>query len=94
MLALAREVGARLEVGALNNLAVLAFHQESDPPRARRLLEEARRVAEEAGLEELLVETECTLADVMTYGAGAFEHSALSPGRLWPRLGPWKSART
>jgi tetratricopeptide (TPR) repeat protein len=76
MLALAREVGeARLEVGALNNLAVLAFHQESDPPRARRLLEEARRVAEEAELEELLVETECTLADVMTYGAGEFEHS-------------------
>ena len=36
MLALAREVGeARLEVGALNNLAVLAFHQESDPPRAK-----------------------------------------------------------
>jgi DNA-binding SARP family transcriptional activator/tetratricopeptide (TPR) repeat protein len=79
MLALAREVGeARLEVGALNNLAVLAFHQESDPPRARRLLEEARGVAEEAELEEWLVETECTLADVMTYGAGAFEHS----GRL------------
>ena len=79
MLALAREVEeARLEVGALNNLAVLAFHQESDPPRARRLLEEARGVAEEAELEEWLVETECTLADVMTYGAGAFEHS----GRL------------
>ena len=79
MLDLAREVEeARLEVGALNNLAVLAFHQESDPPRARRLLEEARGVAEEAELEEWLVETECTLADVMTYGAGAFEHS----GRL------------
>jgi tetratricopeptide (TPR) repeat protein len=79
MLALAREVEeARLEVGALNNLAVLAFHQESDPPRARRLLEEARGVAEGAELEEWLVETECTLADVMTYGAGAFEHS----GRL------------
>jgi DNA-binding SARP family transcriptional activator/tetratricopeptide (TPR) repeat protein len=79
MLALAREVEeARLEVGALNNLAVLAFHQESDPPRARRLLEEARGAAEEAELEEWLVETECTLADVMTYGAGAFEHS----GRL------------
>jgi tetratricopeptide (TPR) repeat protein len=79
MLALAREVeGARLKVGALNNLAVLAFHQESDPPRARRLLEEARGVAEEAELEECLVETQCTLADVMTYGAGAFEHS----GRL------------
>jgi DNA-binding SARP family transcriptional activator/tetratricopeptide (TPR) repeat protein len=79
MLALAREVGeARLEVGALNNLAVLAFHQESDPPRARRLLDEASGVAEEAELEEWLVETECTLADVMTYGAGAFEHS----GRL------------
>jgi predicted ATPase len=79
MLAIAREVEeARLEVGALNNLAVLAFRQESDPPRARRLLEEARGVAKEAELEEWLVETECTLADVMTYGAGAFEHS----GRL------------
>ena len=79
MLALAREVEeARLEVGALNNLAVLAFHQESDIPKARRLLEEAGAVAEEAELEEWLVETECTLADVMTYGAGAFEHS----GRL------------
>jgi tetratricopeptide (TPR) repeat protein len=78
MLALAREVGeARLEVGALNNLAVLAFHQEFDPARARRLLEEARGVAEETELEEWLVETECTLADVMTYGAGAFEHSGL-----------------
>jgi tetratricopeptide (TPR) repeat protein len=76
MLTLAREVGeARLEVGAHNNLAVLAFHQESDPPRARRLLEDARRVAEEAGLEELLVEIECTLVDVMTYGVGEFEHS-------------------
>ena len=76
MLALAREVEeARLEVGAINNLAVLAFHQESDPPRARRLLEDARRVAEEGELEELLVEIECTLADVMTYGAGEFEHS-------------------
>ena len=76
MLALAREVDeARLEVGALNNLAVLAFHQESDPPRARRILEDARRVAEEANIEELLVEIECTLADVMTYGAGEFEHS-------------------
>jgi hypothetical protein len=62
-------------VGARNNLAVLAFHQESDPPRARRLLKDARRVAEEAGLEELLVEIECTLAEVMTYRAGEFEHS-------------------
>jgi DNA-binding SARP family transcriptional activator/predicted ATPase len=76
MLALAREVKeARLEVGALNNLAVLAFHRESDASGARMLLEEARGVAEEAELEEWLVETECTLADVMTYGAGAFEHS-------------------
>jgi DNA-binding SARP family transcriptional activator len=79
MLDFSREVGeARLEVGALNNLAILAFHQESDPPRARRLLEDARRVAEETGLREALVETECNLADVMTYGAGEFEHS----GRL------------
>jgi DNA-binding SARP family transcriptional activator len=79
MLALAREVEeARLEVGALNNLAVLAFHRESDLPRAWSLLEEARGMAEEAELEEWLVETECTLADVMTYGAGEFERS----GRL------------
>ena len=35
-------------------------------------------MAEEAELEELLVETECTLADVMTYGAGEFEHSGRS----------------
>ena len=82
MLALAREVGeARLEVGARNNLAVLAFHQESDPPRARRLLEDAIRVAEEAGLEELLVEIECTLAEVMTYGTGEFEHSGALAGK-------------
>ncbi len=82
MLALAREVGeARLEVGARNNLAVLAFHQESDPPRARRLLEDAIRVAKEAGLEELLVEIECTLAEVMTYGTGEFEHSGALAGK-------------
>ena len=45
-------------------------------------------MAEEARLEELLVETECTLADVMTYGAGNSSTRPLSPGRPWPRLGP------
>jgi tetratricopeptide (TPR) repeat protein len=46
MLTFAREVGeARLEVVALNNLAILAFHQEADPPKAKALLEEARRQA-------------------------------------------------
>jgi DNA-binding SARP family transcriptional activator/tetratricopeptide (TPR) repeat protein len=75
MLALAREVEeARLEVIALNNLAILSFpQQESDPPRARRLLEEARGVAEEAGLEEALVETECNLVDLMSFWAGEYE---------------------
>jgi tetratricopeptide (TPR) repeat protein len=76
MLALAQEVGeARLEVVALNHLAILAFHQEACPPRAKVLLEEARRVAEEAGLKEALVETECNLVDVMGFWTGEFEGS-------------------
>jgi len=78
LLALGQQLGgARLEVVSLNNLAILTFHlPETEPARARTLLEEARRVAEEAGLEEALVETECNLADVMAYFAGEFEHSA------------------
>jgi hypothetical protein len=44
-------------VVALNNLAMLSFHrQETDPPKAKGLLEEARRVADEAGLKDALVE--------------------------------------
>jgi tetratricopeptide (TPR) repeat protein len=78
MRALGRQLGeARLEVVSLNLLAILTFHQqETDPPIVRRLLEEARRVAEEAGLKEALVETECNLADVMSYWTGEHEHSA------------------
>ena len=77
MLALGREAGkARLEVIALNNLAILSFpQQDADPPRAKALLEEARRVAEEAGLEEALVETECNLVDLMSFWAGEYENS-------------------
>ena len=77
MLVLAREVEeARLEVIALNNLAILSFpQQDADPPRARRLLEEARRVAEKAGLEEALVETECNLVDLMSFWAGEYENA-------------------
>jgi tetratricopeptide (TPR) repeat protein len=77
MLDFAREVGeARLEVVALNILAVLTFpQQEADAPRVKALLEEARRVAEEAGLEEALVETECNLVDLMSFWAGEFELS-------------------
>jgi tetratricopeptide (TPR) repeat protein len=76
MLALAREVGeARLEVVSLNHLAILAFHQEAGPPRAKVLLEEARGVAEEADLTEALVETECNLVDVMGFWTGEFERS-------------------
>jgi DNA-binding SARP family transcriptional activator/tetratricopeptide (TPR) repeat protein len=76
MLALGRQLGgARLEVVAFNHLAILALpHQrEVDLPKAKALLEEARGVAEEAGLKEALVETECNLADFMTLWAGEFE---------------------
>ena len=78
LLALGRQLGeARLEVVSLNHLAILTFHQQdTDPPTVRRLLEEARRVAEEAGLKEALVETECNLAYVMRYWTGEHEHSA------------------
>jgi tetratricopeptide (TPR) repeat protein len=77
MLALGREEGeARLEVIALNNLAILSFpQQDADPPRAKALLEEARRVAEEAGLEEALVETECNLVDLMSFWVGEYENA-------------------
>jgi DNA-binding SARP family transcriptional activator len=77
MLALGRELGeARLEVVALNNLAVLRFpYQEVDLAKAKALLEEARRVAEEAGLTEVLVETECNLADLMSFSVGDPEQS-------------------
>jgi tetratricopeptide (TPR) repeat protein len=78
MRALGRQLGeARLEVVSLNHLAILTSHQQdTDPPTVRRLLEEARRVAEEAGLKEALVETECNLAYVMRYWTGEHEHSA------------------
>ena len=69
---------ARLEVSALNNLASLDYYQEADPPRAKALLTEARRVAEEADLKEALVETECNLVDLMILWAGEHEYS----GRL------------
>ena len=74
--ALGRELGeTRLEVVALNHLATLIFHQGIDPPRVRRLLEEAIEVAEEAGLTEALVETECNLGDLMSIRAEEPEHS-------------------
>ncbi|MDQ3833858.1 MAG: AAA family ATPase, partial [Actinomycetota bacterium] len=78
MRAIGRQLGeARLEVVALNHLAILTFHQPVPGlPKAKALLEEARRVAEEAGLKEALVETECNLADDMTYWTGEYEHSA------------------
>jgi DNA-binding SARP family transcriptional activator len=75
LLALGRELGeARLEVVSLNHLAVLEFHQ-GDIRLVRTLLEEARTVAGEAGLEEALAETECNLADVMTFWVGESEQS-------------------
>ena len=38
-------------------------------------LEEASGVAEEAGLKEALVETECNLVDVMALWEGDYEHA-------------------
>jgi tetratricopeptide (TPR) repeat protein len=74
MLAFAREAGdARLEVVALNHLAVFLFHQENDPGRVTALLEEARGVAEGAGLAEARIETECNLVDVAVVQAREFE---------------------
>jgi DNA-binding SARP family transcriptional activator/tetratricopeptide (TPR) repeat protein len=68
-----------LEVIALNHLAILEFHQqETNPARVRRLLEEARRVAEEAGLEEALVETESNLADFVSFWVEGPEQARLS----------------
>jgi tetratricopeptide (TPR) repeat protein len=61
-------------VVSLNHLAVLDFHQ-GDIRIVRTLLEEARKVAEEAGLVEALAETECNLADVMIFWVGESEHS-------------------
>ena len=75
LLALGRQLGeARLEVVSLNHLAVLAYHQ-SEIRNVRTLLEEARTVAEKAGLVEALAETECNLADVMSFWVGESENS-------------------
>ena len=77
LLALGRELGeARLEVMALNLQAILIFHQQdTDPPTVRGLLEEAKRVAEEADFKEALLESECNLADFMSFWAEEFEYS-------------------
>ncbi len=92
MLAFAREAGeVRLEVVCLNHLAVFRFQHEGDLPRARTLLEEALKVAEEAGLAEALAETECNLVDVAGLWTGDFERSwplaekALSSARALER---------
>ena len=79
LLALGRRLGeARLVVVALNHLAVLRFpHQKGDPTKAKAFLEEAKRVAEEAGLAAGLVETKCNLADLVSFWAGEPEHSRL-----------------
>ena len=75
LLALGRQLGeARLEVLSLNQLAVFDYHQ-GDDRKVRALLEEARRRAEDAGLEEALVETECDLAEVMAIHPRDYEHS-------------------
>ena len=78
LLALGRQLGdARLEVLSLNHLAVFDYHQ-GDDPKVRAFLKEARKVAEDAGLEEALVETECNLAEVMAIHPRDHEH----PGPL------------
>ena len=78
MLAFARRAGeARLEVAALNHLAVFLFHHKTDPEVVRMLLERAREVAEEAHLKEALAETECNLADILVFRTGEFARSRL-----------------
>ena len=68
MLAFARDSGAaKVEVIALNHLAVYSFHHKGDIPGAKALLEEAMEVAKEACLTEVLVETACNLAGLMVY---------------------------
>ena len=75
LLALGRQLGeATLEVLSLNHLAVFDYHQ-GDDRKVRALLEEARRMAEDAGLEEALVETQCNLAEVMAIHPRDYEHS-------------------
>ena len=78
LLTFARKAGdARLEVVALNHLAVFLFHHEGNLQRITGLLEHARRVAEKAGLAEALAETECNLVDVTVLRTGDFERSRL-----------------
>src|SRR3712207_9145499 len=68
MRAFAQDSGAaRVEVIALNHLAVYSFHHKGDIPGAKMLLEEAMEVAKEACLTEALVETACNLAGLMVY---------------------------
>ena len=68
MLAFARDSGAaKVEVIALNHLAVYSFHHKGDIPGAKTLLERAMEVAKEACLAEVLVETACNLAGLMVY---------------------------
>ncbi|MCD6053632.1 MAG: hypothetical protein K0Q96_824 [Rubrobacteraceae bacterium] len=92
LLALGRQLGeARLEVLSLNHLAVFDYHQ-GDDRTVKALLEEARRMAEDAGLEEALLETQCNLAEVMAIHPRDFEHSgplarkALASARTLGRL--------
>src|SRR5215207_1577782 len=74
LLALGRKLGeAKLEVLSLNHLAVFEYHQGNRKGMA--LLEGARRRAEDASLEEALVETECNIAEVMAINPRDYEHS-------------------
>ena len=68
MCAFARESGAaKVEVIALNHLAVYRLHREGDIPGAKLLLEEAMEVARKARLREVSVESACNLASLMVY---------------------------
>ena len=68
MRAFGRDSGAaKVEVIALNHLAVYSFHYKGDIPGAKTLLERAMEVAREACLAEVMVETACNLAGLMVY---------------------------
>jgi DNA-binding SARP family transcriptional activator len=79
MLTLARGAGARhLECIALNRLATRSVQDYSDLKEAKKLLEEALRVATVSEDSEGLAETEWNLAHILFYGsdvASAYRHA-------------------
>jgi tetratricopeptide (TPR) repeat protein len=85
MLAYSREAGElAMESTILNRLAILAAQQSFDLATAKRLLEEAWRVAEASGDPEILAETEWNLAQ-MAIHAGKLMRALIHAERALER---------